>query len=75
MVTLTIATSKKAFDVAIEVASTIITSSVLKTYYKQLADKFDMITDDNPTKCKVTYKYRRKGSNSGAYWLENIEVL
>ena len=36
--------------------------------------KFDMITNDNPTKCTMVYQYKRVGSNDGFYWLKDIKI-
>lgn len=63
-----------AFGLGAGAAANVLTSTVFKSYYSQLADKFDMITNDNPKRCKITYSYRRQSSNDGAYWLTDIKV-
>lgn len=65
---------KEAINVAIGFATSAFTSYTFESYYGQIANKFDMITNDNPKKCVVTYKYRRHGSNDGAYWITDIVV-
>ena len=42
---------KKALEVTLSAATGAFTSAVFKSYSSQLASKFDMITNDNPTKC------------------------
>lgn len=67
-------TATTAFQLTAGGAAGIITSSVFKSYYNQLASKFDMITNDNPKRCIVTYRYQRLGSNDGVYWLDDIKI-
>lgn len=66
---------KAALNVTAGAAAGAFTSTVFKSYYSQLADKFDMITSDTPVKCKMIYKYKRLRSNDGYYWLKDIKVL
>ena len=66
---------KLAFALSSGAAAGLITNQIFKTYYSQLADKFDMLLDGNPNKCKVTYTYKRHSSNDGAYWLTDLKVL
>lgn len=47
----------------------------VKSYFKKLADKFDMFTTRNASKCKITYKYKQSGSNDGAYWITDIKLI
>ncbi|MDD2620716.1 MAG: hypothetical protein PHC92_08635 [Syntrophomonadaceae bacterium] len=63
---------KGAMSVTSSVATTIITSTVINTYFGQMADKFDMIRNDSALTFKAVYTYRQHGSNDGAYWLTNI---
>ena len=65
---------KELFQLSSGFAVSIFTSIHFDTYCGQLADKFDLITNDNPKKFVVTYKYKRLGSNDGAYWLTNITL-
>lgn len=66
---------KAALNIAAGTASGAFTATVFKSYYSQLADKFDMITSDTPVKCKMIYQYKRLASNDGFYWLKDIKVL
>jgi len=75
MVDLITITTKNAFAIAISVAAGLFTDLTFTSYYEQLANKFDMITSDSPVKCTATYSYRRHGSNDGAYWITNIQVI
>ena len=65
---------KKALEVTLSAATGAFTSAVFKSYSSQLASKFDMITNDNPTKCTMVYQYKRVGSNDGFYWLKDIKI-
>lgn len=65
---------KLAFSLTASAAANIISSKVFKSYYSKLADKFDMLLDGTPNKCKMIYKYKRHSSNDGAYWLTDIKV-
>ncbi|MEY8368305.1 hypothetical protein AALA24_05990 [Anaerovoracaceae bacterium 42-11] len=64
----------RALDITTSTAAGVFTSVVFKSYYSQLASKFDMITSDKPTKCTMTYQYKRVSSNDGYYWLKDIDV-
>lgn len=66
---------KLAFGVASTIATSVITATTMKSYYNQVANKFDMITNDNPKACKMTYTYKRQGSNDGAYWITDIKLI
>lgn len=74
LVTLVTPTASTAFQIASGTAASIITNAVLKSYYNTLANKFDVITNDNPKRCIVTYRYQRLGSNDGVYWLDDIKI-
>ena len=65
---------QKALEVTLSAATGAFTSAVFKSYSSQLASKFDMITNDNPTKCTMVYQYKRVGSNDGFYWLKDIKI-
>lgn len=65
---------KKALNTSLNIAAGAFTAAVFKSYHTQLASKFDMITNDNPTKCTMVYKYKRVGSNDGFYWLQDIKI-
>lgn len=73
----TIATNnfKLAFQVTSGVAAGVITATTMKNYYSKIVNKFDMITNDNPKTCKMTYTYKRQGSNDGAYWITDIKLI
>lgn len=65
--------AKAAFNLGGTTVS-FISTTIFRSYYDQLATKFDMIITSNFTKFTATYKYKRKGSNDGAYWLTNITI-
>ncbi|NCE99362.1 MULTISPECIES: hypothetical protein [unclassified Emergencia] len=64
----------RALDITTSTAAGVFKSVLFKSYYSQLASKFDMTTSDKPTKCTMTYQYNRVSSNDGYYWLKDIDV-
>lgn len=64
-----------ALAVGTSVAANHFTSTVFKSYYSQVADKFDIIATEHPETCKMVYQYKRLGSNDGFYWLKDIKII
>lgn len=50
-------------------------SGLASSYFSQMGNKFQDLLDSMATKKKVTfvYRYKRHGSNDGAYWLVDIK--
>lgn len=66
---------KDVFQIGSGAAAGLFSEKTFKSYYGKMENKFDMITNDDPKECEVTYKYKRHGSNDGAYWITDIKVL
>ena len=75
MVAVGTANLSRALAVVSSVAANHFTPSIFKSYYSQVADKFDIIATEHPAKCRMVYQYKRVGSNDGYYWLKDIKVI